>query len=62
MTAAVGMRSGRGGTYFYCLEPTWLLDLVIDDWLVLVDALVSSTGEDHILEAEEREGENTAGG
>lgn len=55
MTAAVEMRLGRGGTYFYCLEPTRLLDLVVDDWLVLVDALVSSAGEDHVLEAEERD-------
>lgn len=41
----------RGGTYFYCLEPARLLDLVVDDRLVLVDALVSGTREDHVLEA-----------
>lgn len=46
-------RERRGGTYFYCLEPARLLDLVVDDRLVLVNALVSGAGEDHVLEAEE---------
>lgn len=46
-------RGGKGevrrGTHFYCLEPARLLHLVVDDRLVLVDALVASSGEDHIL-------------
>lgn len=54
MTAAVGGEEGEvGGTYFYGLKPARLLDLVVDDRLVLVNALVSGAGEDHILEAEE---------
>lgn len=39
----------RRGTHFYCLEPARLLHLVVDDRLVLVDALVAGSGEDHIL-------------
>lgn len=39
----------RRGTHFYCLEPARLLHLVVDDRLVLVDAIVASSGEDHIL-------------
>lgn len=46
-------RGGKGevrrGTHFYRLEPARLLHLVVDDRLVLVDALVARSGEDHIL-------------
>lgn len=41
-------------TYFYCLEPARLFDLVVDDRLVLVDALISGAGENHVLEERER--------
>lgn len=41
-------------TYFYCLEPSRLFDLVVDDRLVLVDALISGAGENHVLEEREK--------
>lgn len=42
----------RRETHFYCFKPAWLLHLVIDDRLVLIDAIVSSSGEDHVLDKE----------
>lgn len=40
---------GSGETHFYRFKPARLLHLVIDDRLVLVDAFVSSSREDHVL-------------
>lgn len=42
----------RRETHFYCFKPAWLLHLVIDDRLVLIDAIISSSREDHILDKE----------
>lgn len=39
-------------TNLYCFKPAWLLYLVVDDRLVLIDALISSSREDHILDEE----------
>ena len=36
-------------------KPAWLFYLVVDDRLVLQDALVSSTREHHVLKERERE-------
>lgn len=41
-----------GKTHFYCFKPAWLLHLVVDDRLILIDALVSGSREDHILDKE----------
>ena len=41
-----------GNTHLDGFKPARLLYLVIDDRLVLVDALVPSAREDHILETE----------
>lgn len=43
------MRKERD-THLYCFKPAWLLYLVIDDRFVLIDAFISSSGEDHILD------------
>lgn len=40
---------GSGETHFYRFKPARLLHLVVDDRLVLVDALISSSREDHVL-------------
>lgn len=53
-------------TNLYCFKPAWLLYLVIDDRLVLIDPLISSSGEDHILDREDGDAwnklsDNTAG-
>lgn len=39
-------------THFYCFKPAWLLHLVVDDRLILIDALISGSREDHILNKE----------
>lgn len=41
------------GSHLYGFEPPGLLHLVVDDRLILVDALVSGSREDHILDKEE---------
>lgn len=41
-------------TYFYCFKPARLLHLVVDDGLVLADAFVSGSREDHILDEDMR--------
>lgn len=39
----------RRETHLYCFKPAWLLHLVVDDRLVLIDPLISSSREDNIL-------------
>lgn len=41
-------------TYFYCFKPARLLHLVVDDGLVLADAFVSGSREDHVLDEDMR--------
>lgn len=41
-------------TYFNCFKPARLLHLVVDDGLVLADAFVSGSREDHILDEDMR--------
>lgn len=43
----------RRETHLNCFKPAWLLHLVVDDRLVLIDAVVSGSGEDHALDEEE---------
>lgn len=38
--------------HLYGFKPAGLLHLVVDDRLVLIDPLISSSGEDHILDGE----------
>lgn len=40
----------RRELHLYCFKPAWLLHLVVDDRLVLIDPVISSSREDHILD------------
>lgn len=49
---------GRRVTHLYGFKPAGLLHLVVDDGLVLNDAIISGSGEDHILESDKEETES----